>query len=168
MSLSKKPSAKDSSRKFEAVTHKSLEAETNARYLPYDETEIQMEQAIERANLMVTEAEISNLEFSQIFNTLNDAIWVIDKKFSVMRINKALADLVGEKQSDIVGKKCFEVFQNAICSEDVCPMKEVIKKRRSTEMDITIRNGSESDAFFYLRQHRLWDWKENPLVSSPY
>ena len=102
------------------------------------ETTLQMEQAIERANRMAAEAEIANLEFSQILNTVVDAIWVVDKNYKVMRINQSFSKLINETERNVIGKNCHDVLKATICSNEECPMKKVLRTRQSKEIDTDI------------------------------
>ncbi|MCK7503874.1 MAG: hypothetical protein MZV70_07065 [Desulfobacterales bacterium] len=58
-----------------------------------------LESAIERANAMAVEAEIANVELSQIINTSIDGLLLIYKDYSVKRINTSLLNFLGLKRN---------------------------------------------------------------------
>ncbi len=59
-----------------------------------------------QVNTLTVKAEISRLEFIQIFDAVSDPLWVIDKKHTVLRVNRSFVKLfkLGNK-SDVIGKK---------------------------------------------------------------
>jgi PAS domain S-box-containing protein len=65
-------------------------------------------------------------EYEQVLDNTTDAIRIINKDFTVRRINRAFAEIVGVNQSDVVGKKCWEVFPGALCHTTDCRLNRVI------------------------------------------
>lgn len=168
MILSEKPTYEDLKQRVlklrnETDELKKLHKELRLNAAENFETELEMEKAIERANQMAAEAEISNLEFSQIFNTVTDAIWVIDRKFKILRINRALSNLIGKKETDVIGKKCSDVLQGPICNYAKCPMKKVIKTRKSLELDVNVKTASGKDTPFLLTVTPFFGFEGKPI-----
>jgi diguanylate cyclase (GGDEF)-like protein/PAS domain S-box-containing protein len=128
----------------------------------YDTTQ-QMELAIERANQMAAEAEVANLEFSQIFNTVTDAIWVIDKQHKVLRINKAFSTLIRKNETEVIGRKCSEILNSALCASPACPMQEVLKTRKSLELDTEIANDEGLSTPFLLTATPFLGFEGKPM-----
>src|SRR3990172_11929654 len=56
------------------------------------------ESSVARYNALVLDAEISSLMLEGIFNASHDAIWVLDRDFKIVRVNRKLADLIGQEQ----------------------------------------------------------------------
>ena len=166
--LSGKPTYEDLKQKViklrnETDELRKLQNEYRTNQVENFETTLEMEKAIERANQMAAEAEISNLEFSQIFNTVTDAIWVIDRKFKILRINRALSHLIGQKESEVIGKKCSDVLRGPICNYAKCPMKTVIKTRKSLELDVNIKTACGKDTPFMLTVTPFFGFEGKPI-----
>lgn len=88
-------------------------------------------------------SEIIELKEKQhaIFNTISDAIIVIDNNLNIIWTNK----IAIEQYGDIRGKKCYEAFEwlDEPCSE--CTAKEVFMngKVKSLAKDIFLKNGTQ-------------------------
>lgn len=101
----------------------------------------QFEQTITRANTLEVQAEIARLEFNQVFNAIDDAIWIIGNNKKVLRVNKALLNLLNLKHEDeVLGHPCHELIQSDLCSSQKCPLVGPKKKFDRLEIDIEIEN----------------------------
>ncbi|BCR03123.1 hypothetical protein DESUT3_01920 [Desulfuromonas versatilis] len=69
-------------------------------------------------------------ELDQIFNCAADGMWVINRDYQVQRINDEMAHLAGFAQSEMLGKKCFEVFPSAECHTAQCALARVMNKEK--------------------------------------
>ena len=168
MISSEKPTFEDLKKKViklrnEADDLKKLQEELESDQIENYETTLEFEKAIERANQMAAEAEISNLEFSQIFNTVTDAIWVIDRKFKILRINRAFSNLIGQKEHEVIGRHCADVLGGPMCSLAKCPMKKVIKTRKSLEMDVEIETASGKTTPFLQTVTPFFGFEGKPI-----
>jgi diguanylate cyclase (GGDEF)-like protein/PAS domain S-box-containing protein len=95
-----------------------------------------LESAIERANAMAVEAEIANVELSQIINTSIDGLLLIYKDFSVKRINTSLLNFLGLSETEAVGKKCYELIACSWCNTHECPLTKLLRGKAHIELDI--------------------------------
>ncbi len=96
----------------------------------------QLETAIAQSNLMTFEAETVRLELDHIFNTSSNGMCLIDVDFNVMRINKALLNLLGLKESNVINKKCYEVLNIDSCHTPACPLNQILKGKKEIEYDL--------------------------------
>lgn len=87
-----------------------------------------LEKSIGRANALVLEAEISNLMLDEIFNSSHDAIWLLDRNFKVIRVNRRMASLIGEERQEIVGRRCSDVLSLSLCASAECALKRLLTK----------------------------------------
>ncbi len=64
---------------------------------------------------------ISKKELETVFDAITEAICIIDKKFTIIRVNKSYAALVGQPIRKLLGKRCYQMFwkRDSICSD--CP-----------------------------------------------
>ena len=111
----------------------------------------QYEEVIARANSLQVEAEVAHLEFNQIFNAIDDAIWVIDNKKTVLRINNSLVEILKLKsKTAAIGKKCYELITSDLCRTEKCPLKHIRKGRPRIELDIELEITKGKTAPFWL------------------
>lgn len=168
MTVSGKPTYEDLEKKLgelenEALLRKQLLEALKAVQQDYADTTLQMELAIERANQMAAEAEIANLEFSQIFNTVTDAIWVIDKQHKVLRINKAFSTLIRKNEGQVIGRKCSDILNSPLCNSPACPMQDVMRTRKSLELDTEITNDEGLATPFLLTATPFLGFEGKPM-----
>jgi len=95
-----------------------------------------LENAIERANAMAVEAEIANVELSQIINTSIDGLLLIYKDFSVKRINTSLLNFLGLSETEAIGKKCYDLIPCSWCNTHECPLTKLLRGKAYIELDI--------------------------------
>ena len=101
-----------------------------------DDMRVALEEAIERANAMVVEAEIANVELSQIINSSIDGLLVIYRNFTVKRINVSMLNFLDMKQTEAVGKKCYDLMPCSWCNTAECPLTKILRGKTSIEVDI--------------------------------
>ena len=99
-------------------------------------TNQQLESAIERANRMTFDAEITYIELNHIFNTAADGMCVIDKEFHVLKINETFSKLFGIKKKQAENKKCFALIPGLECHTPNCPLTRIINGESSLGYDV--------------------------------
>jgi PAS domain S-box-containing protein len=75
-------------------------------------------------------------EFEQLVDASNDAIRIINKDFSIRRINQAFAEMTGVNKNDVIGKKCWEVFPGSLCHTTQCRAWRVFNGEGRIEVEI--------------------------------
>ena len=63
------------------------------------------------------------LEIEQILDGTDSAICFIDNEYTIRQANKALADFLNQNKSDLIGNKCFKVWQTPFCGTHKCPLQ---------------------------------------------
>jgi PAS domain S-box-containing protein len=74
-------------------------------------------------------------EVDQVFETAADGMRIVDRNFRVLRANDTFADLVGLPKSDIIGRKCHDVFWGEMCDTAGCPLTRVLNGDEYVEYD---------------------------------
>ena len=109
------------------------------------------EEALGRANTKTTEAEIARIEFDQIFDAVADPTWVVDKKYRVIRINRAFLDLVGlAEKEDALFRKCHELLSSPLCQTPQCPLKRIQRTKGRIEVEEEWEVGSDKRIPFLM------------------
>ena len=118
-----------------------------------------LESAIERANAMAVEAEIANVELSQIINTSIDGLLLIYKDFSVKRINTSLLNFLDLSATEAKGKKCYELMTSSWCKTPECPLTKLLRGKTHIELDIerTRKDGVTVPFIFAATPFRVFD-----------
>lgn len=76
-------------------------------------------------------------DWNRTFDAIEDFIFIIDIHNTVIRVNKALLNLLKVKKEDIVGKKCYEVLHAMTKPWPNCPFEKtkIDKKVHTEEVD---------------------------------
>ncbi|MGA1868844.1 MAG: PAS domain S-box protein [bacterium] len=78
----------------------------------------------------------AQIELDQIFNTAADGMRLINKDFTVLKINDTLSKMLGVNREDAIGKKCFETFHGSLCQTLDCPLNKILRGERYIECDV--------------------------------
>jgi len=125
---------------------KETEKKLKKALLDLEATNRNLEEAIERSNLMIVEAEVARLELNQILNTASDGICVIDRYFRIVRCNKVFLTLFNIHQKEVINKKCYELIDWSLCQTPDCPLIRAQKSAGKVECDIEkkFQNGGKT------------------------
>jgi PAS domain S-box-containing protein len=74
-------------------------------------------------------------ELDQIFNSAADGMRIIDFNFNVLHINNTLSKMLEGNKRDFIGKKCFEIFPGSLCNTPQCPVKKMVKEKKTYETE---------------------------------
>jgi len=76
-----------------------------------------------------------NAELTQIFETAADGMRLVDKDFNVLKANETFSSISGLRKSEIIGKKCYEVFSGPLCNTSGCPLVRILDNEEWVEED---------------------------------
>lgn len=68
-----------------------------------------------------------NEQLNQIFNATTNGVRIIDKNFTVLKVNTAFCQMTGIKCDDLVGVKCYDKFPSSSCHTSNCPLEQIIQ-----------------------------------------
>ena len=82
-------------------------------------------------------------ELNHSLDIFRHAIRIIDKDFTVYRINRAFTEIYGIAREAAVGRKCWEVFPSSRCHTVDCQLVRIIGGENTvqTEIDRVIKDG---------------------------
>ena len=82
-----------------------------------------------------------NEEIETILNSIQDFILVISPTMKIEEVNQAFLEHMGYSRDDVIGKKCYDVFQklNAPCHSDFigCPLTNALQTGRPNQLSLT-------------------------------
>jgi PAS domain S-box-containing protein len=70
------------------------------------------------------------------FNAVPDMIAIIDARFRIIQVNKAMADRLGVSPEDAVGLTCYEVVHHTGRPPDFCPHKLLLRDGENHSAEI--------------------------------
>ncbi|MBE9521417.1 MAG: PAS domain S-box protein [Proteobacteria bacterium] len=77
-----------------------------------------------------------NRDFEQSIDAIPDFISIHDNDFRIIKINKALAEYLGETPDEIHGRYCYEIFHNSSKPPENCPHKHVLSHEEASVEEI--------------------------------
>ncbi len=118
------------------------------------------EQQLRAANqqLRVSEHEMRKMEenWRESFNSLEDVMILIDKDFSLEKINAHGLKIIEKFEEDILGKKCYEVFYGMNFPCEGCPLKKSLETGKVESLD---RFEEDLGKHFFLKCSPVFDEK---------
>ncbi len=90
----------------------------------------QIASAIESARLFeqVTRAE---QQLENIFESISDMVYFVNKDYEIQNINRAVSLKIGRPQSEIIGKKCYEIFHGTNGPSIKCPHHKTVNTKKA-------------------------------------
>ncbi len=82
------------------------------------------------------ELKSTRYELESLLDNSLDAIRIIDKDFTVRRINRAFAEITGSDQNDVIGKKCWDVFPSPLCHTPECRLQRILDGEKNIQVEI--------------------------------
>ncbi|MBF0521237.1 MAG: PAS domain S-box protein, partial [Nitrospirae bacterium] len=91
--------------------------------------------AIESARLF-EQVKLAETELENIFESINDLVYITDMDLNIIKVNKSVCDLTGLTPAQIIGKKCYEVFHNSTEPWPHCSHKQALEKGKSRIIEV--------------------------------
>lgn len=91
----------------------------------------------------IKNVEVADLKLrAQILGQIPTPVMAVDKEFHIIYMNEAGKKFIRKSQDDIIGRKCFEVFDSLHCDSDKCCMRKAIKHASPfSDRNQTVVNG---------------------------
>jgi diguanylate cyclase (GGDEF)-like protein/PAS domain S-box-containing protein len=118
------------------LDYKKVQEELKKARLDQEKIRADLENAIERSNVMAVKAEIANIELSQIINTSPDGMYLIYEDFTVKRINAPLLSFLDMSEGEAVGKKCHDLMGCSWCGTPECSLSKLLRGKARIELDV--------------------------------
>lgn len=107
-------------------------------------------------------------EQETILQSIQENILVIAPDLTILEANEACLQQIGYERSEMIGKKCFEIFQrsNRQCHNDAlfCPLKIATKTRRSCKQILPRLNKNGQVVYLEICIYPIWS--ENGTLSK--
>lgn len=90
----------------------------------------QVAAAIESAKLF-EKVSFAEAELENIFRSITDMVYFTDMDYTIKSVNRAVTDRFRLPETEIVGKKCYEVFHGMDVPWEQCPHHKTVTQKRS-------------------------------------
>ena len=78
-------------------------------------------------------------------NSIADPAFTVDKEWNITFFNRAAEKMIGVKRWDVVGKKCYDIFQTSICKSS-CALKQAFELgEKIVSHNIGLKNSQDDD-----------------------
>ena len=88
----------------------------------------QIASAIESARLF-EQVTMAEQQLENIFESISDMVYFVDKDYEIKNINRAVSNKTGLPQSEIIGKKCYQVFHGLDEPSRRCPHHKTVNTK---------------------------------------
>ncbi|MBF0395287.1 MAG: response regulator [Desulfobacterales bacterium] len=75
-------------------------------------------------------------EWEQTFNSVPDSIAIIGKDYKILRVNKAMSDLLNLKPEACIGRLCYESVHCTTSPPDICLHAKVLQEAKMDSVEI--------------------------------
>ncbi len=83
-------------------------------------------------------------DLRNLMNAVATPVFAVDKDFTVTMANEATAEAVGTRVDDLIGKKCYQLFNTTHCNTEECRVAQALKFREPRKGETVARvNGME-------------------------
>jgi len=119
--------------KENARYRQSLQIEVEQRTTQLNQRTADLEQAnlhllreIEIRQQIESKLHEANDQWQTTFDSMPDFISIHDLDYTVVKTNKALAELLGQAPKDLIGKKCYQLFHGSCTPWTDCPHRHLL------------------------------------------
>ena len=106
-------------------------------------------------------------EFETILNGIRDFILIISPDQKILEVNEAFLKHMQYQREDVIGKKCYEVFQRITRKSsnchDCCPLDQVVRKRRHCQVELSRVDHKGKTWYTELTIFPIWEKKGKVL-----
>ena len=105
----------------------------------------------------------SDSEVETILNGIRDFVLIISPSREILNVNNAFLRHMGFKREEVIGCKCYEVFQEVTRKSsnchNKCPLEKAIREKRQCQVELT-RTGSDGNPrYTELTIFPIWEKK---------
>ncbi|MEA2035156.1 MAG: PAS domain S-box protein [Euryarchaeota archaeon] len=106
--------------------------------------------------------------FQTIFNSVNDGLAIMDRSLTVREVNDYRLRALGLKINEVIGRKCYEVFQHRDQPCEICPVQPVFEKGEMVRLEKSAVGKDGAVKYFDTQGTPISDGKGNivQVISS--
>jgi PAS domain S-box-containing protein len=74
-------------------------------------------------------------QWDATFNSINEIIFIHDKEYTIVKVNKAFLDFFHQDAKEIIGKKCYEILHGTDTVIHSCPCHTIKRSKKTVTVD---------------------------------
>lgn len=94
------------------------------------------EQLIGELKDLIATVSRSQKEWLETFDSITDVIFLSDKDFNIVRVNRAIEKMLGIPMIQILGRKCHELFHGTTFAPEFCLGCETLEKGKTASVEM--------------------------------
>jgi len=102
----------------------------------------------------------SEKSWSDSFNSLEDVIILVNKDYTIEKINDSGLKLLGKTREEVVGKKCYRLIHGMDAAGDFCPFKRALKTGKAESVE---RYEELFDKYFSIKSSPIFNERGETL-----
>ncbi len=96
---------------------------------------------------LLEKVKIAENELNNIFDSISDLVFTADNNFEIKKANKAVFELLGKPEKEIIGKKCYKVFNGINSTNKICSHTKDSQNKRVSISEIENFFHKNSDTY---------------------
>ncbi|EOD00288.1 methyl-accepting chemotaxis protein [Caldisalinibacter kiritimatiensis] len=122
---------------------------------------ISSENKLNQVQYLITHAQKNETKVQDILKAMPDPVFVRDNDRNIIFWSKSMEELTGYSESEVLGKKCNEIFRASICAD--CAVEKCIRIRSCIKKEeVIIKNKKGEDVTVLASASGLYDSEGNP------
>ena len=110
----------------------------------------------EQLNRLQEALELADREWRATFDSISDAIWILDPEHRILRCNEATKELLGKDPRVVVGHRCWELVHGTCAPIEMCPVMRVKQSLKRESMELQL-----DDRWFHITVDPILDETRN-------
>ena len=154
--------------KTESERLKEISAELELRVKVRTSELASFNEALRKEMWLTQEAHLEMVNFrnffSNVFNSIQDGVCVLDTKMNILRVNSTMEKWYAHT-TPIIGKKCYQAYHQRTKPCDSCPVEETLKTHKTAHYIIPREDkDSKTVGYFDVFSFPMFDPDTKDLV----
>ncbi|MBI2857417.1 MAG: PAS domain-containing sensor histidine kinase [Chloroflexi bacterium] len=81
------------------------------------------------------DSNLTEQQWQQTFDSMSDGLAILDLEYNVLRVNRAMAHMLGKAPEALVGRKCYQVMHGSEAPMPQCPQPLCLATKASSEIE---------------------------------
>ncbi len=97
-------------------------------------------------------------ELNQIFNA-SIPMCMTDLNYNIIKVNNQFKNFFQLNESELIQKKCFDVYQSPLCNKAECSLKQILSGKEKVRNETIIENKNGKIMYCIIENYPYWDEK---------
>ena len=99
-------------------------------------------------------------EWERTFDAIPDLVFIVDKDFRVLKVNKMVCDVLQKRREELIGRHCYEILHDRNDPCPNCPQVEASKTKKVESRDIV---NTKVDKIYHTTVSPILDENGEPI-----